>query len=305
MKIKNILVLIFLFVINQVFAQTTEAVQVQPSLIVIPFTGAGQDALQLYESDFKWQSIVARINNAFQENGFRPKDLQETINQVKKDKAISNLKEVTTSIEEDIYKASSAEIIVKAIINIHSDATGNSVQISLKAVEMSSRASLYDLPTATCPHFKTDDYGYLVDRVLTEEGRVLKFVNGINIAFGEIVKKGRAIQIKIKTDGNSTFHFNDEIGDEYETLSDQIQKFIKTSANLGQVKIKLNTANELSYDEVRIPLKKEGQNYSLSDYSKELRRNIAKLCEKKSGQKIKMTTPDVDEVSGTVTFILP
>jgi hypothetical protein len=303
MKQKIILIAFLVFIGTKTFSQDVE--QIQPTIMVMPFTKSGQNALELFESDFKWQSIIARINNAFQERGFRPKDLQETINQVKKTKVISSLRNANFSVEEAIYAEARTDIIVKAFINIHSEDGGvtNSVQISIKAIEASSRMSLYDLPVASSPPFKTTDYGYLVDRVLTEENRVEKFIDGLNEAFGQIVALGKAITIEIIVTEESQFKLDDEIGDNLDFISELITEWVKTNANKNQYRIKQDSESILSFDEVRIPLKTEsGSNYTINDFSRSISRAIEKIC-RKDGVKAKRTKPTVSE--GTIRIILP
>ncbi len=297
------LIALIILVASKTCGQNVE--QIQPTIMVMPFTKSGQNALDLFENDFKWQSIIARINNAFQERGFRPKDLQETINQVKRTKAINSLKNANFSVEEAIYAEARTDIIVKAFINIHSEdgRVTNSVQISLKALETSSRMSLYDLPVASSPPFKTTDYGYLVDRVLTEENRIEKFVDGLNEAFGQIINLGKAITIEIVVTEDSKFKLDDEIGDNADFVSELITEWVKQNAYKNQYRIKQDSESVLSFDEVRIPLKTEsGNNYTINDFSKSISRAIAKIC-RKDGIRAKRTKPSVSE--GTIRIILP
>ncbi|MEE9409055.1 MAG: DUF6175 family protein [Polaribacter sp.] len=304
MKLKIIIIALIAIVSAKTYSQSVE--QVQPTIMVMPFTKSGQNALELFENDFKWQSIIARVNNSLQERGFRPKDLQETINQVKRTKAISSLKNANFNVEEAIYMEARTDIIVKAFINIHSENGGvsNSVQVSLKAIEASSRMSLYDMPTASSPPFKTTDYGYLVDRVLTEENRIEGFVDGLNEAFGQIVSLGKAITIEILVTEDSLFKLDDEIGQNADFISELITEWVKQNANKNQYRIKQDSENILSFDEVRIPLKTEtGSNYSVNDFARSISRAIAKICNRKEGVKAKRRKASVSE--GTIRIILP
>lgn len=279
--------------------------QVQPSLMVVPFTKSGQSAIELYENDFKWQAIVSRINNAFQERGFRPKDLQETINQVKKSKAINSLKDVNFNVEEALYMESRPDIIIKAFINIHSDNGGstNSVQVALKAIETSSRMALYDLPTSSSPPFKTSDYGYLVDRLLTEDNKIEKFIDGINDAFSQTLEMGKAISIEVVTSEESQCKLDDEV-DGGDFVSEQIVEWIKSNAYKNQYRIKQDSESLLSFDEVRIPLRSDnGANYTVNDFAKAISKAITKICRKIDGVTVKRKKPSVSE--GTIRIVLP
>lgn len=303
MKLYKFLFVFFVTINAPFIAQQIE--QVQPTIMVMPFTKSGENALELYENDFKWQSIIARVNNAFQERGFRPKDLQETINQVKKSKAISSLKNANFNVEEAIYMEARTDIIVKAFINIHSEDNNitNSVQVSLKAIEASSRMSLYDLPTSSSPPFKTKDYGYLVDRVLTEENRIETFINGINDAFTQIISLGKAITVEIIVNEDSIFKLDDE-KENAMFISEIITQWVQENSHKNQYRIKQDSENILSFDEVRIPLKTEtGTNYSVNDFARILSVAVTKICGNKNGVAAKRTRPSVSE--GTIRIILP
>jgi hypothetical protein len=298
------LIWVLIFAINAtIFSQQVE--QIQPTIMVMPFTKSGENALELYENDFKWQSIIARVNNAFQERGFRPKDLQETINQVKKSKAISTLKNANFNVEEAIYMEARTDIIVKAFINIHSEDNNitNTVQVALKAIEASSRMALYDLPTASSPPFKTTDYGYLVDRLLTEENRIETFINGLNDAFTQIITLGKAITVEIIVSEESVFKLGDEKSNSA-FISELITEWIQNNAYKNQYRIKQDSENILSFDEVRIPLKTEtGANYTVNDFAKILSVAVVNICGDKEGVKAKRPRPSVSE--GTIRIILP
>jgi hypothetical protein len=63
---------------------------VQPTIVVVPFTTTGQDALNLYESKFEYRAIINEINNAINNRGsFMPQDLQEIISRIKENAVIN------------------------------------------------------------------------------------------------------------------------------------------------------------------------------------------------------------------------
>lgn len=302
-KILSLSIIYFLFTLK-LQAQEAEIKQVQPSIMVMPYTKSGGNALALFENDFKWQTTIFRINNAFQERGFRPKDLQESINQVKKKNALDNLKNASKEVEEEIYAEARPDIIIKAFINIAQEGNKNSVQVALQAIEISSRANLYDMPTASSPFFNSNDHAYIVDRLLKEENRVDGFINGLNNALKQIVENGKSITIDIITTNDCQCKLDDEIGEDYDFVSELITKWIQDNAHKNQYRIKQDSENMLSFDEVKIPLRTEtGRNYSANDFARELSRAIYKICRKKSGFQGKRSKPEVSE--GTVRVILP
>jgi len=298
----NILLFLVLFINTFVFSQN-EIIGVQPSIMVVPYTNSGQNALQEYEQKQEYKSIIATINSSFQDRNFYPKDLQETVNQVIKNKGINSLENLNFDIVEEILAEARPDIVVKAQINIHNEGSGNSVQIILNAIEVSSRRPLSTLPQLSSPHFQTDDYGYIVNRLLKQDNNIESFINKLNVAFGETITKGQAITIIIQSPNESKFKLDDEIGDNFDTVSDLITEWIKKNAYKNQYRPGRSDKQTLTFDEVRIPLRDEnGNNYNILEFEKSLRKAIRLIISKRDKEGTKFT-PVINE--GTIKIVLP
>lgn len=304
---KIILTLLLFFSTLQItIAQEVEEIkQVQPTIMVMPYKKDGSQALELFENDFKWKAIVFRINNAFQERGFRPKDLQESINQLKKKILIDESKNSYVDLEEALYREARTDIIVKAFINIEAHETNKeAISIGLQAVELSSRSNLYDMPIATSPPFPSKDQAYIVDRLLTNENRIENFINGLNSAFTQTIDNGKSITIDIVTTDECQCKLSDEIGENADFVSEIIIEWIQDNAHKNQYKIKQDSETILTFDEVRIPLRSEdGRNYSANDFARKLSRALYSICKRKTNFDGKRTKPSVSE--GTIKITLP
>ncbi len=298
---KKIVILLVLF--TTIGFSQEEVIQVQPSIMVLPYTNTGESALNKYEEEQAWKSIIATINKGLQDRNFKPKDLQETINQVKKNKGINDLKNITFNIEEEILSQARPDILIKAQINLHNISSGNSVQIILNAIEVSSRGVLATLPQVESPHFETDDYGYIVKRILNNENTLEGFVNDINRALADTVAKGLAITITVQSPNESNFKLDDEVTDDFDTVSDLIIEWVKKASYKNQFKIGRTNNETLFFDEVRIPLRDEyGNNYSINDFSKALRKATRRIIAKKDGQGAKF---EAIVQEGQIKIILP
>ncbi len=304
---KITLVIIFLIrTLQPLIAQEQEEVkQVQPTIMVMPYKKDGSHALELFENDFRWKAIVLRINNAFQERGFRPKDLQETINQVKKKTTTDEWKNANVNVDELMYAEARTDVIVKAYINIEPQGGGKEVVgIALQAIELSSRSNLYDMPIATSPPFPSKDQAYIVDRLLTEKNRADNFINGLNGAFTQTLELGKSITLDIITTDDCQCRLGDEIGKEGDFVSEIIIEWIQNNAHKNQYRIKQDSENMLSFDEIRIPLRtSDGRNYSINDFARKLSRALFDICKRKENFSGKRTKPSVSE--GTIRAILP
>lgn len=298
--------IILIYIVNLIaigaFGQEKEVVQVQPSIIVVPYTSSGENAFVKYEEQFSYRAAITEISNALNERGFRPENLDESIRSMKEDEAISTLKGVTFDPVQKILNNSSADIVIKAEIYIFTENELNSVQIRLTAVEKSSNNVLYDKNFEASPSFKSKDFGYLAQRCLTNNGQLEQFVNGLNSSFADIIANGKAIKVIIEVGETSTYLLDDEVQSEY--ISDQILDWCKANAYKNNLHIKTNASKQLYIDELRIPLRnKDKTNYDINSFSKELRIAILDICQKKDGVRPKLPKPIVN--AGTIRIVMP
>ncbi len=278
---------------------------VQPRILILPYTSSGENALEQFETDFSYRTVVTEISNALNERGFKPDDLQEIIQRIKESEAISTLQGVSFDPVERILQYSSSDIAIKAEVYVHTDAQeAHSVQINLRALDKVSSKILYAMNFDATPHFKTDDYGYLGRRALVENDQISKFVEGLNASFSDVRENGRSISCYIESNDNSEFSLGEEVTDDYDLLSDILIDYVKQNAYKGNFRIRNNSENQLYFDEIRIPLQDEnGVNFSPDDFAREFRKFIAKTCSAFRGERVNM--PGVIVNNGIIRIILP
>ena len=284
-------------------AQTvaTDVSTVQPTVLVVPFTSTGESALSLYEQKFEYRTIVNEISNAINKRGFSPQDLQEVIAKIKENSAIKKLDDVETNPIQEILDNTSADIVVKAEINVNNE--NNSVGILMKAIDKATGKVLFTSPLLSSPSFKTTDYAYIVQHLLNQDDAIGTFLTGLSGELQKVVLNGRSIQISIVQNANSTYNLEDE-NTNGDYLSDLFIDWVKKNAYKNYYKIKTQTAKELYFDEVRIPIKDEtGNNYDINTFAREVRKAVATICSQKDGVKPKVETPKV--ANGIIRIILP
>ena len=299
-KIKLLLVS-FIF-ISSILGQGNN---VQPTVVVVPFTVTGQDALSLYETKFEYRAIINEINNAINNRGgFMPQDLQEVISRIKENSVINEISNVNSDPIKKIIDNTIADILIKAEINIFSEKGLNSVQITLKAIDKASSKTMYASPLLTSPNFNTTDYAYLAKRVLNEGDAIGNFCNGVSNAFQNIAKNGRSIQVIFETNESSTSKLDDEDKD-LNTIGDLIIDFVKKSSFNGYYKIRTQTSNQIYFEDVRIPLKStDGSTYDINLYGRELRKALSDIYLKiKGGERVKIATPII--ANGIIRIFIP
>ena len=284
-------------------AQSKEVATVQPSVLIVPFTTSGQDALALYESKFEYRAIISEITNAINKKGFTPQDLQEVIAKVKENEAVGALKDVESDPVQKIINNTSADIVIKAEIFILSENGTNSVQLTMKAIDKATGKALFASPLLSSPAFKTNDFAYIAQRILNQDDAIGAFLNGLTAEFQKIAVNGRSIQVRIQQNDKTTYNLDDETS-KGDNLADLIIDWFKANAYKNYYKIKSQTAKELYFEEVRIPFKDgNGNNYDINLFAREVRKALANICSQKNGIKPKVETPIV--AGGVIRIILP
>jgi hypothetical protein len=311
MVFNKYLVILMLLIPSFMFSQTTTPTQVndfatvQPTLVVVPFTTTGQDALNLYETKFEYRAIVNEINNAIGKRGsFMPQDLQEIISRRKENAVLNEINDVNEDATKKILDNITADILVKAEIYVFTEGGTNSVQLTLKAIDKASGKTLFASPLLTSPGFKTNDFAYLAQRVLNQEDAIGNFCTGVSNAFKSIAANGRSIQVIFETNSSSTFKLDDEDKD-LNTFGDLIIDWVKKTSFKGYYKIRTQTSNQIYFEEIKIPIKDEtGATYDINMYARQLRKGLSDIClQIKGGERPKIATPLIS--NGVIRVYLP
>ena len=291
--------------VQPVKVERSETATIQPTVVVVPFTVSGQDALSLYESKFEYRAIINEINNSIANRGsFMTQDLQEIISRIKENSVLNEINNVESDPTKKILDNVTADILIKAEINIFSENGLNSVQITLKAIDKASGKTIYASPLLTSPNFKTTDFAYLAKRVLTEADAIGTFCNGVSSAFQFIALNGRSIQVIFESTTSSVINLEDEDKDA-NTFSDVIIDWVRKTSFKGYYKIRTQTAKQVYFDEIKIPLKTpEGQIYDINMYARELRKFISQAAPNfRNGERLKIPTPLIS--NGVIRVYLP
>jgi hypothetical protein len=114
---------------------------------------------------------------------------------------------------------------------------------------------------------------------------IANFKNQITGYFGDIIKKGREITVRIAIDKGIKMSMDDDCL-EGDTYADWIIDYLKKHAQKGAYKLERNTDTELFFRNVRIKtLNEDGTQYSAYDFAKDLKKAMDKGCGMKSKNK--------------------
>jgi hypothetical protein len=266
-----------------------EALQVQPTIMVIPYAREGQDIRTVLEDNFNLRIAVSKVKEAFDNRGFSTVDFVAKLKEAQT-RAIFKA-DNQTSVKQQIVDFSGADIYVETEINEQKGSTGNSVKVIITAYEASSAMSLSN-KTGDSGKFYSDDYSLLCERAIKP---ILEdFLNVMNAKFTEIIKNGRFIAIEFSFAPDSPYNAETEVGANALPLADALELWVeKMTMELckqskapdecqgGYYHLQGRTELGVNFDQVRIPLKiNQGNsitNYTVSKFSLEIHKYFQSL----------------------------
>lgn len=193
-----------------------------------------------------------------------------------------------------VVENSGADISITAEIDLNSSSQGNSCNVILSGYDAYTGASMAN-KVFTGARYYTNDWGKVTNATLNKRA-MAEFLEVLQQKFDEITNNGRSIIIDISIGNDSHLKTSSEIGDDYLSLSDQIEGWMEDHAYKNYYHIQGVTDNQMIFDDVRIPVRdqKNGANYTSTKFSKELygwlRRvlgtNVGKVERQVKGNKI-------------------
>lgn len=281
----------FLFLSSLISAQTE---QVQPTIMVVPWTSSSEDILEKLENDFTYRATLSKIKQAFDERGFTTYDFVTAIQNYETNQVQDW--QTQKSIFTEIANNSPSDMFVKAEVKIQRTSLGDKVYVILETVDNYTNQSLAN-STFESRAMRTTDYTRLVEYALNKEdeenkgNRIEAYLHLLNTKFADVRERGRSINIRIVVDGNSEIALDDEAGTDYDLISELIEDWLREKAYKNYVHIKVNTGTLLHCDEVKIPLKDEaGNNFDVNRFARNLRKHIADLGKQTThGKRLKIT----------------
>lgn len=240
---------------------------VQPKIMVIPFTKEGEDIRTILEADVNRRIAITKIKEAFDSRGFTTVDFTARLKATKDNNVFTS--DNQTDIKTQIIQMSGADIYVQAEVDVQKGQSGNSVALILTAYEVSTGNSLSN-KVGNSGRFYTEDIGKLASKAV--ESVAEDFLNVMQLKFTDIVNNGKSIMIDFSFDAGSEYTMASEIGEDELPLSDQIEMWIESNAYKNNYHIQGTTDLKMIFDDVRIPLKDPatGNNYNTNKFALEI-----------------------------------
>ena len=280
---------------------------VQPSMIVMPYTKSGESGLEKLESDVRYRAVVGSIEKALLDRGAELLDLEQSIQNARK--AMSMEAGAYKDLQDAIATTAAPEVICEAEIDIYDDGKSLFYSILLKAKETSTGNILYNGGANTSPPAP-----YNVPPVSISSGMMAykgygdNFLAGMQAGFTKIVNEGRSIKVIILTDDQSEFLLDDDYNEDYDMIADEIINWVKNNSQNNVYRLKSQSGNRMEFDQVKIPLRKDGMPYAIQDFVKDFSKQIARICSKASsnmGDGLRAQRRNGDFVNGEAIFYMP
>lgn len=241
--------------------------QVQPKIMVVPFTKQGDDIRTMIEQDGDLRIAITKIKEGFDARGFSTVDFIAKLKSATNDAAMMDGNQ--SDFKSMIIEMSGADIYVDADVQVLRSGSGNSVKLVLTSYEVSTGNSLSN-KVGESRQVYTEDIGKLASMAV--DGIIDDFLSVMQTKFNDIVENGASIKINIGFAADSEYSMSSEVGSQGLTLGDEIQLWFDDNAFKGYYHVQGITDKKMILDDVKIPLKdpKNGSAYNAQKFGMEM-----------------------------------
>lgn len=257
----------YLFLLALIACSVVGFAQVQPKIMVVPFTKEGEDIRKMLENDGNLRIALTKVKEGFDARGATTVDFIAKLKSAMSDAAMSDGNQ--TDFKTMLIGMSGADIYVDTDLQFVKSSSGNSVKIVLTAYEISTGNSLSN-KVGESRQVYTEDVAKLASMAI--EGVIDDFLSVMQTKFNDIVENGASIKVNIGFGADSEYSMASEIGDQGLTLGDELQLWFEENAYKGNYHIQGTTDKQMILDDVKIPLKdpKNGSAYNSQKFGLEM-----------------------------------
>lgn len=269
-------------------------VQAKPEIMVIPsdqtLKEAGFlktkrfDGQKYQERDYSgflindeyFKSIVSDIQNRFIAANYPLNDFEQTLKSINNQDAANIADNVAQDAKTRLLQVSTPDIVLELDYSIAGDFTKSSnsekdVKYIINAIDAYTNKVV---ATAQSDGLKGDNGVNVLSGDLDK--KMPKLMKDIQNYFNDILTRGREITVRINVDADSNQKLTDQ-SVEGDTYADQIMDYIKTHTVKGAYKMQTNSADQLTFTNVRIKvLNDDGTQYGVYDWTRDLQKYLKK-----------------------------
>lgn len=227
-------------------------------------------------ADDRFPRLASYIQNEFNKQNYPLVDFEQTLKQLDTQAASDMTSDLRQDAKTQLLLTAQPDIILEMNYYKSSSLTSHNykdknVSYTLTALDAYTNKSV---ATVTTSNIKGESTTETIQNDLGEKLPVL--MNDIQKYYSDILTRGREVTVRVVVENGSNVNLQDQ-SIEGDTYSDWVMDFIKTKTVKGAYKMQRNTANELYFVNVRIPLLQEdGTQYGVYDFTRDLQKSLRK-----------------------------
>lgn len=290
---KHTLIILILFIgFVQVHAQDVAATQ--PTMMVIPADGlldrmghlhrvevdgrmrTVQDYEQLFIDEPELRLAISQIQERFADKGFPLKDLEFSLKSINTETAFDEVENIDIDLKGIMLKSANPDVYLDLDYFWSGSGLQKKLNINIRAVDaytLQAFGAASDNQGATLNNDLVDN---LIQRV---EENLENLQSLMQVHFKDIRANGRVISVRINIEtGTAVQDFRRERCDGM-PYTRAFQDYIKRNTVAGAHHVERQSAKEVKYDMIRIPLyDKEGYPMGASDWAYQFSEHLSNTC---------------------------
>lgn len=255
---------------DQVSLSETNDNMIMPTIMIVPRTQPNETIKGVLDSKSEYRSTTSKLAECFLKEGVETKNFDETYNGLLLSGALSTTMSSDDKILTEVSKG--VDVVVYMDIKSNSNTSGKSVELSLTAVNASTKSTIATT-SETSAYFKNVTTSHLSS--LLAEAIVPSFMKQVSTSFARNLSRGQGISIRIELDPSSSADLNSEVGGDMFSIGDILRLWIKKNCKGGRYRTATQTPTLIIYDQIFITTQDEGGQFSdVNDFELELRQEM-------------------------------
>lgn len=236
--------------------------------------------------DENFKTVVRQIQDRFIQNNYPLNDFEQTMKSIDTQDAKNIADNLAMDSKTHLLQTATPDIILELDLTATTDYTKSNlkdktIRYTLNGIDAYTNKVI---ATVASEEMRGESVQAVVDQSLDKN--LPKLMNDIQIYFSDVLTRGRDITVRINMDADSNQKLTDE-SIEGDTYADEIMDYIKTHTVKGAYKLQSNTADQLTFTNVRIKvLNDDGTQFGVYDWARDLqkylRKNLGLSCENRS-----------------------
>lgn len=236
--------------------------------------------------DENFKTVVRQIQDRFIQNNYPLNDFEQTMKSIDTQDAKNIADNLAMDSKTQLLQTATPDIILELDLTATTDYTKSNlkdktIRYTLNGIDAYTNKVI---ATVASEEMRGESVQAVVDQSLDKN--LPKLMNDIQNYFSDVLTRGRDITVRINMDADSNQKLTDE-SIEGDTYADEIMDYIKTHTVKGAYKLQSNTADQLTFTNVRIKvLNDDGTQFGVYDWARDLqkylRKNLGLSCENRS-----------------------